>query len=145
MTLGNLLPDGRDHQTYTLIGAAMEVHRILGTGFLERVYQEALAVELERVGVPFDREARFPVVYKGVTLGRVYRPDFVCYTGIVVELKAQRVLGALDQGQLINYLRVSGLRLGLLLNFGGLRLEYQRVVSSCPKPTPLQGEETGRR
>jgi GxxExxY protein len=106
----------------------MEVHRVLRHGFLEGVYQSALAVELAQRGVPFLREAEIPVMYKGGKLDCGYRADFLCYGEIIVELKAIQRIGAAEQAQLINYLKATGLRRGLLLNFGTASLERKRLV-----------------
>jgi GxxExxY protein len=83
-----LEPTERDPRTYAIIGAAMEVHSRLGCGFLEAVYQEALAIELRVKGVPFEREPELLISYRGETLLTKYRPDFICYGSVVVELKA---------------------------------------------------------
>lgn len=122
--------DERDPQTYAIIGAAMEVHNELGDGFLEAVYQEALAVELSRRGIAFQREPALTVRYKGQPLACGYRPDFLCFDAVIVELKAVSGLGPVEQAQLLNYLKVTGLERGLLLNFGGPRLDYRRMVWS---------------
>jgi len=78
----------RDPRTYSIIGAAMEIHRQLGCGFLEAVYQEAFALELKNRGIPYTRELKFPVIYNGCRLANQYQPDFICFGEVVVELKA---------------------------------------------------------
>jgi len=118
----------KDPQTYEIIGAAMEVHRQLGHGFLEAVYQEALAIEMAKRGIPFEREAAVPVEYKGRRLQCCYRADFICFEEIVVELKAINQLTGVDEAQVINELKSTGLHRGLLLNFGTPSLEYKRLV-----------------
>ena len=118
----------RDPRTYKIIGAAMEVHRQLGCGFLEAVYQEALALELKNREVPFRRELLFPVTYKGYRLRTEYRPDFICFDSVIVELKALGTLSSVEDSQLINYLKVTGYHTGLLLNFGTRSLQQRRFV-----------------
>jgi GxxExxY protein len=120
----------RDPQTYAVIGAAMEVHRQLGPGFLEAVYQEALAIELEARQIPFQREVVLPVFYKERLLKTGYRADFICYEQIIVELKALSQLTGVDDAQLINALNVTRFNRGLLLNFGASSLEYKRRVEN---------------
>ncbi len=105
----------------------MEVHGVLGDGFLERVYQEALAREFESRGLPFAREVDVPVLYKGGRLECGYRADFVCHGEIVVELKAVAALEDSHISQVINYLKATGFRRGLLLNFGAESLQVKRV------------------
>ena len=119
-----------DAKTYAIIGAAMEVHRQLGCGFLEAVYQDALEVEFTLRQIPFRREVDLPVCYKGKPLQVAYRVDFLCYDSIVVELKALSDLSGVEEAQLINYLKASGLGVGLLLNFGLPSLQYRRFVFS---------------
>lgn len=118
-----------DKDTYAVIGAAIEVHRRLGQGFLEAVYQEALEIELVERSVPYQREVAVPIVYRERTLACSYRADFVCYGDVVVEIKAIRQLTDIDKAQVINYLKATGLSRGLLLNFGGASLEHKRLVN----------------
>ena len=121
-----------DPQTYAIIGAAMEVHSQLGHGFLEAVYQEAMERECAARGIPFRAGVKLPAVYKGQRLKATYRADLICYGKVIVEMKALARLTNLEQGQLINYLKATGLHRGLLLNFGAPRLECKRVVFGLP-------------
>ena len=118
----------RDPQTYAIIGCAMEVHRVLGCGFLEAVYQEALSLELAARNLPFSSEVALPIAYKGTMLACGYRADFVCYGEVIVEVKALDKLLGTHQSQVINYLRATGFKRALLLNFGTARLEFTRIV-----------------
>ncbi len=108
----------------------MEVHRQLGCGFLEAVYQEALAVEFALRDVPFQREVQLPVFYKGQELAARYRADFVCLGQTIVELKALEKLSGVEEAQLLNYLKAAGNEVGLLINFGARSLEYKRYIFS---------------
>ena len=115
-------------ECYRIIGACMAVHRELGHGFLEPVYQEALAIELDYQGIPFVREQGLNIKYRGIELNKIYKADFVCYNGIIVELKAIRELSNDHIAQLINYLKATNLKVGLLINFGTPSLQHKRLV-----------------
>ena len=123
----------RDPRTYAVIGAAMEVHKQLGHGFLEAVYQEALAVEMELREIPFSREVMLPVHYKNRQLAVGYRADFLCYENVVVELKALKKLSTIEESQILNYLKATGFETGILINFGSRSLEYKRYANTKKK------------
>ena len=114
-------------ETYKIIGAAMEVHSTLGSGFLEVVYQEALAMEFERKGIPFKQEEKLKIKYKNQILSKYYEADFICYDKIIVETKAIKELSGIDEAQVINYLKATELKIGLLINFGSESLEHKRL------------------
>lgn len=118
----------RDPQTYAIIGAALEVHYQLGSGFLEPVYQEALAVEMDLRNIPYTREQNLPVYYKGTLLPSVYRADFICFNEVLVELKALKALSGTEDAQVTNYLKATGLKKALLINFGAPKLFHKRIV-----------------
>ena len=116
-------------ESYKIVGAAFKVYNTLGHGFLEAVYQEALEIELQRQGIPYEREKELKIVYDGVELKQTYKADFVCFGKIIVELKAVSALDDAHQSQVYNYLHATGFKLGLLLNFGySDELEHQRIV-----------------
>jgi GxxExxY protein len=115
-------------ETYRIIGMAMEVHKTLGRGFLEIVYKDALELEFQWAGIPFNREKAFNINYKGTTLNRFYVADFIGFNKIVIEIKAQNEIIGENYKQIINYLAVSKLQIGLLLNFGEDSLTFKRVI-----------------
>lgn len=117
-----------EDETYKIIGAAMKVHSVLGPGFTEKVYQEALAVEFADRGIPFVREREIHAVYKGIVLQGTFIPDFICYDKIIVELKAVKELDDVHRSQAMNYAKVGGYKLSLLVNFGKASLEKERFV-----------------
>jgi GxxExxY protein len=119
-----------DPQTYAIIGACMAVHSELDPGFLESVYQEALAIEFTRRGIPFIAEKPIPIDYCGVRLVTHFDADFLCYDEIIVELKAVASLCNPHYAIIINYLRATSCERGLLINFGASRLEYKRFILS---------------
>ena len=114
---------------YDLVGAAIEVYNEMGHGFLEDVYQECLETELSDRGIPFESQPALHIHYKGKKLTKHYRPDLYLNDGIVVELKAIKVLGNNETAQLLNYLKASGKRVGYLINFGHPdKLDWQRLI-----------------
>ena len=122
------MPESDDPRTYAIIGAAIEVHRVLGAGFLEIFYKDALAIDLALRKIQFRRELPIAIEYKGEPIRGEYRIDFVCYEEIVLEIKARSTTGPADHAQVISYLASSKRRVGLLLNFGGAKLEHKRFV-----------------
>lgn len=115
-------------EAYRIVGVAMQVHRELGCGFLEPVYQEALEILLKKEGIPYEREKRLPIYFMGELLRKEYFADFVCFGKIIVELKAVSQLTPVYEAQVLNYLKASGCKLGLLLNFGQASLVHRRIV-----------------
>jgi len=134
----------RDSRTYSIIGAAMEVHRQLGHGFLESVYQEAMALEMTARGIPYRREVEIPVFYKGQRLNAFFRADFLCFDSVIVELKALANLSGVEEAQIINYLKATGHEVGLLFNFGAKSLEHGRLVFSKPLPVVKSAESADK-
>lgn len=118
-----------DPQTYKIIGAALAVHSELGCGFLERVYKTALPIEFEARGVVYSKEVSLPIYYKNRDLPLDYRVDFVCWQDILVEVKAVDAIHDQHVSQLINYLKASRLKRGLLINFGATSLQHKRLVN----------------
>lgn len=119
------------NECYAIQGAIFEVYREMGCGFLESVYQECLEKELRTRQVPFEAQKELVLTYKGETLSQTYRPDFICYEKIIVELKAVKEIAPEHKAQLLNYLKASGLELGLLINFGAYpKAEIIRIAST---------------
>jgi len=120
-------------ESYKIIGACMAVHRELGCGFLEPVYQEALEIELQHLNVPYAREASIVIDYRGQNLKQKYYADFICYGKIILELKAVDELCSNHEAQVVNYLEATKLKLGLLVNFGDTSLRHKRLVRNINK------------
>jgi GxxExxY protein len=117
------------NEVYAVIGAAIEVHRELGPGFLEAVYQEALEIELKARQIPFESQKPLQIFYKGQRLKKEFCPDLICYDQIIAELKVLDKLSSKEQAQILNYLKATGLRVGLLINFGSPdTLDWKRFV-----------------
>lgn len=115
-------------ECYLIIGACMNVHNILGCGFLEPVYQEALSIEFMEKRIPFQKERVLDVHYKDYLLEKKYIADFICYGNIIVELKAIDELHPVHIAQVLNYLKATEKRIGLLVNFGMTKLQYKRII-----------------
>ena len=115
-------------ESYRINGAIYEVHKELGPGLLEKVYQEALEKELKLQGIPYEREKDFTIMYKGEELDQKYIADFVCYGKIVVELKAVDEILPVHKAQVINYLAITGYKLGMLVNFNVQKIKVERIV-----------------
>jgi GxxExxY protein len=106
----------------------MEVHKQLGHGFLEAVYQDAAVIEFRLRQIPFEKEVSLPIQYKGIRLPTHYRADFICFSDIIVELKALNTLSSTEEAQVLHYLKATGLPRALLINFGAPSLQYKRLV-----------------
>ena len=117
-----------DQETYSIIGAAIEVHKQLGPGFVEYVYGDALEIEFQLRGIPFEREVSIPIDYKGTTLKHIYVADFICYGHVIVELKAVEKILPIHEAQILNYLKATQIKRGLLLNFSDVILQKRRYV-----------------
>lgn len=115
-------------ECYNLIGAAIEVHKTLGCGFLEAVYSHALCAEMDLRNIPYQRESRILINYKGIPLDKYYIADFVCYDKILLEIKATSEHRPEHEAQLLNYLKATNFKLGIILNFGMKSLHYKRLV-----------------
>ena len=114
--------------TGRIIGAALEVHRELGCGFLEAIYQEAFEHELKLAGITFVRQKPHRIAYKDIILRHPYIPDLIADAKVVVDLKAIREIGPIEEAQMINYLKITSLEVGLIINFGCRSLEWKRLV-----------------
>ncbi len=115
-------------EVYEIVGAAIEVHKELGSGFLEAVYQEAFEIELKARKIPFESQKKLGIFYKGELLEKEYYADVVCYDKIIAELKALDRLMPKEESQILNYLKASRLKVGVLINFGAPSLEWKRFV-----------------
>lgn len=116
-------------EVYTLVGAAMEVYNVLGPGFLEPVYQEALGIEFAERRVPSEPQKELRISYKGRYLKKSYIADFIVFGKIIVEIKALNRLTSREESQLLNYLKATGMQVGVLINFGSAGgLEWKRMV-----------------
>ena len=118
-----------EDKTYEIIGSCFEVHKQLGNGFLEAVYQEALEEEFKLRDIPYKREVHLPIEYKGKLLKKYYVADFICFDKIIVETKAISNLTTLDEAQVLNYLKATKTKLGLLVNFGTKSLQKKRIIN----------------
>ena len=132
-----------DQELYAIIGAAMEVQNELGEGFLELVYHDALNMELRLRDIPYETEKQIAIQYKGQPLDRIYKADLVCYDKIVVELKSVEKLKAEHTAQLLNYLKATGLPMGILINFGEKPLRY-KIVPNHMSTKDNQKEEKNK-
>jgi len=115
-------------ESHKIIGAAIEVHKTLGHGFLEPIYQEALDIEFNLQNIPFDKEKQLRIGYKDTYLNKCYIADFVCYDKIIIECKALKALLPEHEAQVINYLNATGYRLGILINFGATKTQFKRIA-----------------
>ena len=125
-------------ESYKIIGTAMEVHRVLGCGFIEPVYQEALEKEFVLNNIPYEREKELTIDYKGSLLTKTFRADFICYDKIILELKAVSQFTEEHYAQIYSYLKASNMKLGILINFGKTNLEYFRIPASKKWQHPKQ-------
>lgn len=115
-------------ECYDIIGCAMKVHSELGSGFLEAVYQEALAIIFTEEQIPFEKEKLLEIVFRDKVLKKKYFADFICYEEVIVEIKAIKKLTNNDLAQVLNYLKATNKKIGLLINFGAKSLEFKRVI-----------------
>lgn len=116
-------------ESFAIIGACMKVHRTLGAGFLEAVYEEALEREFQNQQIPFKRQVKLSLYYDNVLMKKQYRADFICYDEIIVEIKAVSLIPTAFYAQLQNYLKCTNIELGMLINFGTSSLTYKRMIN----------------
>lgn len=117
-------------EVYKIVGAAMEVSNELGCGFLEAVYEEALMFEFNTKEIPFEVQKEIEIEYKGQILKKRYYADFLCFNSVIVEIKAIKRFTEIEEAQILNYLKASGMPLGILINFGNAKLEWKRYVNT---------------
>ncbi len=116
-------------ESFAIVGACMKVHRALGAGFLEAVYEEVLEKEFQSQKIPYKRQVKLDLYYEGVKLKKQYRADFICYDTIIIEIKAVNQIPSVFYAQLQNYLKCTIMELGKLINFGTPSLTYKRIVN----------------
>jgi len=119
-----------ENETHRIIGACMQVHKQLGCGFLESVYQEALEKEFLKLNIPYSRHKHLHILFDGKPLDKSFVADFVCYDTIILEIKGATFLHQSNSDQVINYLKVTGLEVGLLVNFGESSLKWKRFINT---------------
>ena len=124
------------NESYKIIGAAMEVHRKLGPGFLESVYSEALELEFQKAGISYEKDKKLVVYYEGKPLKKFFKADYLCFDNIIVEIKASAFIHNDNNRQTINYLNAVNKPVGLLINFGEASLKWKRFVNSKALRTP---------
>jgi GxxExxY protein len=120
----------KDQRTHAIIGVAMEVHNIMGPGHLEAVYQECLEIEFQERKIPFISKPKLEIYYKEKKLKKYYVPDFIVFQEIVLEIKGEKALTKEDEAQIINSLKISRHKIGLLINFGEASLRFRRFINS---------------
>jgi len=126
------------NEVYAIIGAAMDVYNHLGAGFSEAIYQEAMEIEVESRNIPNNPQQDIFIHYKGQKLKSFFKPDFICYEKIIIEIKAMDCLTSREEAQLLNYLKATGMPVGVLINFGADKdLEWKRMVLTQPKPNRI--------
>ena len=116
-------------ESYAITGALYNVHNKLGRGFLESVYSEALSIEFDKLGIPYECEKKIPTYYGDIKLKKYFKADFICYDGIILELKNTSYIMRAHQDQLTNYLMATKLKLGIIVAFGGPRVVYKRIIN----------------